>query len=187
MHSAVFDTGATSNCGRIQDDFIPTTTKSNKIFHMPTGHTTTASYQAKLHHIVREPARTVDLVPELQNNSLISGPKFADANYITILTPDEVLIYDGTDLQLSVNHKAILRGWRDQASGLWWVPLNPKVKGNPNKSEYCLLSKASEEAIANVYDLPSSQQIVRYLHGCAGFPTKATWLAAIQKGSFAFS
>ena len=104
-------------------------------------------------------------------------------NYVTVLTPTEVLIYDGEDLELTVNHLAILRGWRDRPSGLWRVPLNPKV-GN-QKSEYIVLSKAHEEAIANVYDLPSSQQIVRYLHACAGFPTKATWISAIQKGSYA--
>ena len=84
-NSAVFDTGATSSCGRTGDKFQPTSQKSHKIFHMPTGETTAASTQAKLFHYVREPAKTVDMVPQLQNNSLISGGKFADSNYITVL------------------------------------------------------------------------------------------------------
>ena len=64
--------------------------------------------ETKLHHKVREPARTVDIVAELRHNSLISASKFADANYVTLLTPDEVLIFDGDTLQISVDSKAIL-------------------------------------------------------------------------------
>ena len=67
---------------------------------MPTGETIAASTQAKLFHDVREPAKTVDMVPQLQLNSLISGGKFADANYITVLTTTEVLIYDGKDTEI---------------------------------------------------------------------------------------
>ena len=71
-NSAVFDSGATSNCGMVGDNFILTNEVSSKIFHMPTGDTTKASTIAKLHHKLREPARTVDMVPALKHNSLIS-------------------------------------------------------------------------------------------------------------------
>ena len=40
------------------------------------------------------------------------------------------------------------------------------------------------EAINNVLELPSIEPAIRYLHGAAGFPTKATWLKAIQNGSY---
>ena len=40
------------------------------------------------------------------------------------------------------------------------------------------------EAINNVYKLPSIEPEIRYLHGAAGFPTKATWLKAIRNGSY---
>ena len=96
-NSAVFDTGVTSSRGRTGDKFQPTAQKLQKIFHMPTYETTAAIKQAKLFHNVCEPAKTVDMVPQLQHNSLISGAKFSDANYITVLTPTEVLIYDGKD------------------------------------------------------------------------------------------
>ena len=48
------------------------------------------------------------MVPELKHNSLISGGKYADANYITVLTPTELLIYDGNDTHISVSKKSIL-------------------------------------------------------------------------------
>ena len=150
---------------------------------MPTGETTKASTISKLHHNVREPARSVDMVPALKHNSLLSGPKFADANYITVLTPEEVLIFDGEDLKLSASKEAVLRGWRDIPSGLWRVPLETTCA--PRKSEYILLPRSSEDAINNVYELPSTKQIVRYLHGCAGFPAKTTWIKAIRAGNYA--
>ena len=90
---------------------------------MPTGETTAASTQAKLYHDVREPAKTVDMVPQLQHNSLISGGKFADKNYITVLTPTEVLTYDGKDTHISVTKGPIIKGWREKTTGLWCVPL----------------------------------------------------------------
>ena len=79
-NSAVFDTRATSSCGRTGDKSQATTQKSHKIFHMYTGETTAASTQAKLYHNVRDPVKTVDMVPELKQNSLIRRGKFADAN-----------------------------------------------------------------------------------------------------------
>ena len=167
----------------IGDHFIPTAEPSRKVFFMPTGETTPASTISKLHHEVREPARTVDMVPGLKHNSLLSGPKFADANYITLLTPTEVLIYDGQDLKITTSKEAILRGWRDKPSGLWRIPL--EANKTPKQSEYVLLPKGSKEIINNVYELPSTQHIVWYLHACAGFPTKTTWIKAIRAGNYA--
>ena len=40
------------------------------------------------------------------------------------------------------------------------------------------------EVINNVYELPVIKPAIRYLHGAAGFPNKATWLKAIRKGSY---
>ena len=36
-----------------------------------------------------------------------------------------------------------------------------------------------------MYELPSTAQVISYLHACAGFPTKATWLKAIKGGNYA--
>ena len=40
------------------------------------------------------------------------------------------------------------------------------------------------KAINNVYELPSTEPAIRYLHGAASFPTKATWLKDIRNGSY---
>ena len=53
------------------------------------------------------------------------------------------------------------------------------------KAQYAVLPKKFEETVNNVYKLPSTGKVVRYLHACAGFPTKATWIKAITGGNYA--
>jgi hypothetical protein len=36
----------------------------------------------------------------------------------------------------------------------------------------------------NVYELPSLESTIRYLHAAAGFSSKATWLKAIRQGNY---
>jgi hypothetical protein len=43
-----------------------------------------------------------------------------------------------------------------------------------------------QEYLHNVYELPSIEVTIWYLHGAAGFPTKACWLKAIRKGNYLF-
>ena len=150
---------------------------------MPTGETTASSTQAKLFHDVCEPAKTVYMVPQLHHNSLISGGKFVDANYITVLTPTEVLIYDGKDTNISVPNKLIIKGWRDKKTGLWSVPLQPRAP--TPKHEVISHNKTREDTIANSYELPSAEKTIRYLHACAGLPTKKYWLKSIKGGNYA--
>ena len=37
----------------------------------------------------------------------------------------------------------------------------------------------------NAYDIPIVTSLVRYLHACAGFPVRSTWIAATKYGNFA--
>ena len=41
-----------------------------------------------------------------------------------------------------------------------------------------------DHAINSAYELPSSEQLVRYLHACAEYPTKETWLKEIWAGNY---
>ena len=96
-NQAVFDTAATSSAGKPGDNFIPTSERSDKIFNQPSGSQMEATFVHKLKHEVRDPAGRVDIVPDLVEDSLISGPKFAEAGYVTLLTPKELLIFDVQD------------------------------------------------------------------------------------------
>ena len=40
------------------------------------------------------------------------------------------------------------------------------------------------DSIANVYELKTQPELLRYYHVAAGFPTKPTWLAAIRNNHY---
>ena len=91
---------------------------------MPTGKTTKESVKFKMRHNIRDPERTVDMFPELKNNSLISASKFMDANYTTVLILEEVLIYDGNEVKSQASGQLILTVWICKTSGMWRLPLD---------------------------------------------------------------
>ena len=105
----------------------------------------------------------------------------------------------------------VLKGWRCPHQNLWRVPLQSNVTNlnlhtlifdGPTGTEslnslYTVPSSAAvlvhielfsrpnpNEAINNVYEFLSINKSVRYLHGAASFPTKATWLRSIRAGNY---
>eukprot|EP00804_Cyclotella_cryptica_P028359 CCRYP_016427-RA/>CCRYP_016427-RA protein AED:0.05 eAED:0.03 QI:0/0/0/1/1/1/2/0/1237 len=205
--SAISDTGATSTAGAPHDPFKETTTISSKVFLLPTGGTAKATKVAKLLHKVRAPANIVDIVPSLEH-TLLSGSKFADAGYTAVYDKAEVNFYDAHTIHIT--EQAVLTGYRCTRTGLWRVPLQPVIT-NENKDTLILDStcghqsnntrykipptakirnyinasiKREKHSILNVYELPSIEQTIRYLHAAAGYPTKNTWLTAIRHGNY---
>ena len=196
--STVVDSGATSSVGTADDKCRRTGRASSKVFILPGGQTVSASEVAEYPFKVREPASEVHITPDITSNSLMSTSKFADVDYITIFDKDEVNIYDSNDVKITVTRGAILRGWRCPTTGLWRVPLVPTMrKENVNNvnTQTALLSKPPTEflpnrpppteAVANVYELKTQPEMIRYYHAAAGFPTKPTWLAAIKNNHYA--
>ena len=121
------DTGATSSTGLV-DPYIPTVIKSNTMFHSPNGGTDPASDVCKIEHELRDPARTVDMVPYLVDSSLLSTRKLASAGYIKIYDGKEVNFYDSNTTKIIVSEEAVLKGWRCPKSTLWRIPLTSQVK-----------------------------------------------------------
>jgi hypothetical protein len=113
--SAVADSGATSSVGTKKDRnrkaFAPTGRKSNKAFRMPNSKVEEASDVDELHHDVRHPAKDVHIVPGIECGSLLSIPKFVNANYIAFFDKGEVNIYDANKTIITVSRSAILHGW----------------------------------------------------------------------------
>ena len=97
----------------------------NKI--VANGHLTPASNIVKLHHPVRELARTFDIVPALANQSLLSGNNFAKAGYISICNKEEVSIYDSRTFNIVVSEAVVLKLWCCPWTRLWQVPLQSQV------------------------------------------------------------
>jgi hypothetical protein len=47
-----------------------------------------------------------------------------------------------------------------------------------------MLQTIGPEYILNVYELPSIEPAIRYLHAVAGFPVEEMWLKAVQRGNY---
>ena len=92
MPSIVVDSAATSTCIRPQDvkHTNITTQPSGKIFYNANGTISPAGKVTQLDLPLRHPALRGEVVPGLALNSLLSSSKCADANYITLLTPEDV-------------------------------------------------------------------------------------------------
>jgi hypothetical protein len=78
----------------------------------------TATTVIKLHHKLHEPARSVQIVPQVQN-SLFSTSKVVNADYIAIYDKEEVNFYDAKTTRITVSEEAVLKGWQCPAAGLW--------------------------------------------------------------------
>jgi hypothetical protein len=166
----------------------------------------------KLHHNLREPARSINIVPSLVGITLLSTVKMVEASYTAIYEDKEVNLYDTTTTKFTVLADAILKGWQCPWAKLWHVPLVDNVHNentdtllldHPHKHD-CLnllyevesttttwehintimLPTIGQEYIHNMYELPSIEPAIRYLLVVVGFPVEETWLKAIQWGNY---
>ena len=74
--------------------FISTGKKSNKIFVIPNSDTMLETEIMKLANEWMAPEYEVDIVPVVQP-TLLSGVKFSDADYLTVLDKEYINIYWG--------------------------------------------------------------------------------------------
>ncbi len=110
--TAVANSGGTSNVGTKKDEvkqaYIPTGKQSSKVFQLPDGTRTPASNKCLLHHDIRQPARDVNIVPNIPTNLLISTAKFTEVGYIMVFDDEEVNVYNASNTEVFVTRQAIL-------------------------------------------------------------------------------
>jgi hypothetical protein len=174
----VVDSGATSSFVRPEEN-LPITGLSSKIVRLPDGSSIQATHTTMLpFKSLSAEARKADVLPGLRPNSLVSVGKFADADYTTIFHPrgEGVTVHAKNTFRLKTFRKPVLQGWRD-ANGLWRL--------SREEQKPIRVSRSKTEIAASVYSLPSIPQTIRYLHAAAGFPTKDSWIKAINNGNYA--
>eukprot|EP00804_Cyclotella_cryptica_P025147 CCRYP_013003-RA/>CCRYP_013003-RA protein AED:0.27 eAED:0.23 QI:0/0/0/1/1/1/3/0/671 len=180
--TAIIDSGTTVHLSK-ESDGLKLTGPSNLSIAVATGQhsQTTATALLPLDNI-RPEARITHILPELQPNSLLSVKQLADNGYVTIFHPHDkgVTVHDENDIRLTSQRTALLQGWRD-AQGLWRVALKPSVT-NVNTDTIAMDRPAPTEAVYNVYELPSTRELVAFLHASLGYPTKATLVEAARRG-----
>jgi hypothetical protein len=86
---------------------------------------------------MRHPAKDVHIVPGIECDSLLSIPKFVNANYIAIFNKVKVNIYDTNKTLIIVSCGAILQGWQCKQTNLWRVPLIKEIKNNNTDTVLC--------------------------------------------------
>jgi hypothetical protein len=101
--SAVSDTGATSSAFLKKDPSRTTGELSTTVIHLPDGAIAPATTRNKLLHNMHEPACSVNIIPALVENSLLSTIKFAEAGYTVIYDKDEVNFYDARTMKIMVS------------------------------------------------------------------------------------
>ena len=113
------------------------------------------------------------IMPTFTNTLIIIGP-ICDANCTVVFKKQDVTI-------ISPEGKPILQGWIEKKlPRLWRFALKPNDRG---EQKYTTTNQKRPEA-HSVYDLPSVEALVRYMHAAEGFPVKYTWLKAIKNGNF---
>jgi hypothetical protein len=110
-------------------------------------------------------AREAIVVPGMSQPALMSVSTLADNGYTTVFLPKGVDVYGADDVTISSTAPPALQGWRN-GRGLWMVPIADIA-----------------ETATSVYDLPSTKEVVRFLHAALGYPVKATLLTAAQHGN----
>ena len=115
-------------------------------------------------------------------DSLQSVGKTNDDGNVSIFTKDGVTVHKEEDVLITLKGKPILVGARDDL-GRYRIPLN-QTKANwqprlPTKASIQHLQQAN-----SVYDLPSVEQGIKWMHAVCGYPVKSTWLKAVHAGNF---
>jgi hypothetical protein len=180
--TGILDSGATSGAAPEEDEdqFDDSGQMSSKTFMLPDKRTHRATKKMLLKHRLREGAREINIVPGL-HTTLISVPKLADANYVTIFDKNEAKIYDATITNISTNQPPVLTAPRCNDTGLWRIPLNPSKP--PNNTDSNLNPSPPQDTLNAVFDLPSSRKTLLWHHAALGFPTKETLIPAIRAGN----
>jgi hypothetical protein len=158
----MLDSGAMSNFIQSADG-LELTGPSFKTVSTANGHVMKAITTALLPlKQLKAGAREAIVIPEMSTKALMSVKQLANQGYTTIFHPylQGVTVYDNDGFKLVTSKPPLLQGWRD-TGGLWTVPI-------------------AEETAMNVYELPSTKEVVRFQHAALGFPTKATLLTAIH-------
>eukprot|EP00804_Cyclotella_cryptica_P016849 CCRYP_001818-RA/>CCRYP_001818-RA protein AED:0.39 eAED:0.38 QI:0/-1/0/1/-1/1/1/0/475 len=178
----MLDSGTTCHLNKPTDGLQPTG-PSRKTIITATGDTSTTTSTALL-PMTQLPmaARETHILPNLQA-SLMSVSVLANNGCTTIFHPYHkgVTVHGPGGINLTLTTEALLQGWRDP-DGLWRVPLTTKVT-DLTAHTIALDRPAPPIAAYSVYELPSTEKVVRFLHAALGFPTKATMLAAARKGN----
>jgi hypothetical protein len=114
--------------------------------------------------------------------SLISIGKMANNDTVSVFTKEGVNVFKEEDVLITCKGKPILIRVRD-SHGQYRIPLmQQRGQWQPQRP-----SKQAQKALRqanSVYDLPSTEQAIKWIYAVCGYPVKSTWLKAIKAGKY---
>jgi hypothetical protein len=114
--------------------------------------------------------------------SLMSVGKTADDGTISIFTKDGVTVHKEQDVFITCKGEPLLIGIRDKY-GRYCIPLlQQKGQWQQRHPSKCV-NKALQHANC-VYNLPTTEQAIKWMHVVCGYPVKSTWIKAVKAGNF---
>ena len=162
---------------------LPILRQSSKRVGLANGGVSTAKHVTRLpFEQLSAEAGTADTFEDFPS-SLMSVGKTSDDGTISIFTKDGVTVHKEEDVLITCQGAPILIGVRDER-GRYRIPLIQHRNGNwqprkPSKRARKVLSQAN-----SVYDLPSTEQAIKWMHAVCGYPVKSTWLKAVKAGNY---
>ena len=122
-----------------------------------------------------------DTIEELPSSLMSMGKTSNDGN-VSIFTHEKVQVYKEADVLITCRGKPILIVKRDER-GRYRIPLM-QTRGHwrpqtPTKKPKKFLQEAN-----SVYDLPTTEEAIKWMHAVCGYPVKSIWFKAIKAGNF---
>lgn len=166
-----------------QEADLPILGKSTKQVGVANGGISEGRHITKLpFELLSAKARLADTFDDFKH-SLLSIGLIADDNNMAIFLKDDVKIYREQDVLITCKGKPLLVGVRDER-GRYRIPLVQQRHGTWAPRAPSAKVRQALEAANSVYDLPSVEEAIRWLHACLGYPVKSTWLAAVKNNHF---
>jgi hypothetical protein len=171
QHNIIFDSGATSHF-MSEELNLPKIGPFQITVYLPDDSTLQATSKTQIpFEQLSSEAREANILPGL-TKSLLSVNKMAENGYTTIFQPDNegVTIHKKGTLTIMTSEPLVLQVCKKKGAKLWTV--SAAATDNECKK------------VANVYDIPSINQTIKYLHAAAGYPVEDTWVKAINVGNY---
>jgi hypothetical protein len=180
-----YNSGSNSNYLSKKDHIkagLPILQPSTRIVGVANGGTSQAQQVAWLpFHKLSVRAEQADTFQNFPT-SLMSVGKTSNDGTISIFTKTGVTVFKEEDVLITCMGKPILIGVWDER-GQNQIPLMQQ-RGQwqprcPSKQAQKALQQAN-----SIYDLPSTEQAIKWMHAICGYPVKLTWLKAIKASNY---
>eukprot|EP00804_Cyclotella_cryptica_P028235 CCRYP_014585-RA/>CCRYP_014585-RA protein AED:0.40 eAED:0.48 QI:0/0/0/1/1/1/2/0/278 len=161
---------------------LPILRSSSKQVAVANGHISAATHVSRLPFPgLSKTATKADTFHDFPQ-SLMSVGKVSDDGTLSIFTKDGVTVHKEEDVLITCKGAPLLIGVRDD-QGRYRIPLT-QHKGTWQPRQPSKRAKQALQQANSVYDLPSTEQAIKWMHAVCGYPVKSTWLKAIKAGNF---